>query len=275
MTETTSPLPSFEKPPVIETVLGVFFRPFRKLNCVQQGIYWNEVLRPDFPTYELRPPIEETVERFASDSSLLQAGIRWQVSSEPETPRLWAQSPSNEHILQVQRNAILANWLRRGQYLPFAERLTDFGKRLNQFGDFANRAQFDQELAPSSFTVTYINQIPVESHETWASCAARTLKCFSNPATDWLPDVDRGLLQFSFGFASAPGRLHVVAIPAQAEEGSGLVVRLELTARLMASKETPPLADISKSLQIAHDWVVRGFAALTRPEMHRAWGRTQ
>jgi uncharacterized protein (TIGR04255 family) len=266
-------LPRFEAPPVIETVLGVFFRPLRRLNTVEQGVFWNEVLRGDFPKYELRPPIEEVSERFEGKSAIIQ-GVHWQVSSEPETPRLWAISPSGEHILQVQRNAILANWLRRGaNYLPFQERITSFGSRLNQLGEYARLKDFQQQFSPTSCTATYINQIPIEENEPWAKAAERVLTCFSNPAIDWLPPIDRGRLQFSFPFASERGRLHVVAIPALQEEGQTLVMQLELTARLGLAKEAQTADAALAAVRTAHDWIVRGFATLTRPEMHEIWRR--
>jgi uncharacterized protein (TIGR04255 family) len=263
-------LPSFDRPPVIETVLGVFFRPLKTLNSVRQGIYWNDVLSGDFPEFELRPPVEETTERFNGDFGVLQAGVRWQVSNDPDTPRLWAKSPSDEHILQVQRNAFLANWLRRSQYyVCFDDRLHDFQRRLNQFID-----HFGEELAFSSCTVTYINQVPVDDKEAWEDAVTRVLSSWSRPATGWLPPMEGGRFQFSFAFPKQSGRLHVAVIPARAKQDDRLLVQLELTARSMLTISSTS-DDVASGLRAVHEWVVRGFTALTRPEMHQAWGRTK
>jgi len=274
MTATSSNLPRFDHPPVIETVLGVFFRPLRKLNSVEQGIFWNEVLRGDFPNYELRSPVEEIAERFENDSGFLRSGVRWQVTSEPDTPRLWARSPSEEHILQVQRNALLANWLRRKEnhYHPFSERLADFLNRLNQFVDFTRLAKIDEELQYSSCTITYINHIHLREGEQWMEAAARVLNCWSKPSTGPLPPVDRGQFQFSISFPEENGRLHITVTPALGEQNQGLLLQVELTARLMLPKQSS-IEGVGCGLQTAHDWVVHGFAGLTRPEMHEEWGR--
>jgi uncharacterized protein (TIGR04255 family) len=274
--EMTSPsdLPRFEAPPVIETVLGVYFRPLRQMNTVEQGIFWNEALRGDFPEYELRPPVEEALDRF--DGRPLVQGLRWQLSNEPETPRLWAKSPTGEHILQVQRNAILANWLRQGSaYRPFIERLATFQARLEQLETYALRKDFQQSLSPTSCTVTYINQIPLEPKESWASALERVLICFSNPANDLLPRVDRARLEFSFAFPSERGRLHVVATPGHGKDGRDSVLQLELSSRATLATEEPSLEKAIGMVRTAHDWIVRGFATLTRPEMHRVWRRVQ
>jgi uncharacterized protein (TIGR04255 family) len=268
MSEILNDLPNFERPPVIETVLGVFFRPLKKFNSVQQGIYWNEVLRKDFPEFELRPPVDETTERFNGDSGLLHAGVRWQVSNGADTPRLWAKSPGDEHILQVQRNALLANWLRRSEhYVCFDDRLHDFQRRLSQFID-----HFGEELAYSSCTITYINQVPVEGDEAWSAALTRVLNAWSRPAIDWLPPMEGGHFQFSFAFPKQGGRLHVGVMPARAKPDDRLLVQLEFTARLMFPKSSGN-DDVARGLRAIHEWVVRGFAALTRPEMHREWGR--
>ena len=103
--------PKFKKPPVVETVLGMHFRPLEKLTAARQGIFWEQSLSQDFPELEERLPIEEIQERFDDE---LETGIRWQVSGRPPTPRLWAKSPdsdSGSHVVQIQQNALLANQL--------------------------------------------------------------------------------------------------------------------------------------------------------------------
>jgi len=275
MTGQKNMLPSFERPPVIETVLGVFFRPLRTFNSVRQGIFWREDLQVDFPDFEVRAPVDEIVERFDADSGYLQPGIRWQVSNEPDTPRLWAKSASGEHILQLQRNALLANWLRRAEYRPFDQRLADFERRFQQFDAFSLNS-LKEQVVPVSATISYINHIPVEGGETWASAIERILTCWSSPpAKSWLPAIDRGLLQFSFAFPEDGGRLHATVTPTKSKEVASVSVQLELTGRIMFRKEQQTLAHLLTGLSMAHKWVVMGFADLTRPEMHAYWGRTQ
>ena len=58
MSSTSEALPRFRKPPVIETVFGVFFRPPEKFTSAHQGLLWERCFGPRFPTLEERPPVE-------------------------------------------------------------------------------------------------------------------------------------------------------------------------------------------------------------------------
>lgn len=275
MTGQSPLLPNFDKPPVIETVLGVFFRPLRNLDSVRQGVFWWEVLRSEFPEFELRAPVDEVVERFEAEASDFQAGFRWQVSNAPETPRLWAKSRSGEHILQLQRNALLANWLRRGEYRPFDVRRTDFEQRFGQLDEYS-QSVLGEAIVPVSVTITYINHMPLNERETWAGALRRILNDWSSrSAGAWLPESDPGLVQQSFAFPEKGGRLHATITPAREKDSGNVVVQLELTSRIMLSKEQSPLTLISQGFDAAHEWVVRGFSDITRSEMHELWGRTR
>ncbi|HUE73403.1 MAG TPA: TIGR04255 family protein [Pirellulaceae bacterium] len=277
MTIERTALPYFESPPVIETVLGVFFRPVSQLNSVWQGVFWRECLQSDFPEFELRPPTEEAVERFAPDSQPFQPEVRWQFSAEPEAPRLWAKSPTGEHILQVQRNALLANWLRRNNYRRFEERLREFESRASQLETFISRNSLtDGPLVPASCTVTYVNHIELGEQESWSTALGRTIQMWTADASDeWLPPVERARVQLSFAFPERRGRLHVSARPAQPKDTGNTVLQLELTGRVMLSGEPVGIPGLIAGLKTAHEWVVRGFTAITRAEMHQTWGRIQ
>ena len=52
MTRQEEPLPRFAKPPVIETALGVFFRPPEHFASAQQGILWDRYFREKFSKIE-------------------------------------------------------------------------------------------------------------------------------------------------------------------------------------------------------------------------------
>jgi uncharacterized protein (TIGR04255 family) len=268
----SSDLPRFEAPPVIETVLGVYFRPLHRMNSVEQGIFWSNVLQSDFPFYELRPPLESIVERF-DDPTTRVPSVRWQVSNEPDTPRLWAKSVTGEHILQIQRDGLLANWLRKDGYLPFRERLEALQRRLAEFEDFVRGRNFDQPITPTSCTVTYINHIPATA---WSTAIEQTLACWTGQFSDsWLRPVEQGRLQLSFAYPDAPGRLHVTASSVVERETKQLMLQLELTARVMLATDSGDQASARLALETGHEWVVRGFASMTTPEMHKLWRRVK
>jgi hypothetical protein len=249
------------------------------LNSVWQGVLWGELLRQDLPLIELRPPIEEIVERFDRPSAALEPTLRWEVAGEPETPRLWAKSLDGDRILQVQRNALLTNWLRSASspssYRRFAERKSEFDGRLAQFRDFLTRDGLIEgaSLSPTSCVITYINHIAAE---TWSAALAQSLTCWNGKCSDVsFPSPEQSRLQWSFAFPEDRGRLHVTASWVVQRETKQQVLQLELPARKALEKEHAGWEDVSTSIQAGHAWIVRGITLLTTPEMHLKWGRVQ
>ena len=76
-------LPRFKKPPVVETVLGVHFRPLGKLTSAHQGLRWERCFRHRFPNLEERRPVEEARERFGDKRLADTPAVRWQVMDRP------------------------------------------------------------------------------------------------------------------------------------------------------------------------------------------------
>ncbi|HEY5316206.1 MAG TPA: hypothetical protein VIK18_27000, partial [Pirellulales bacterium] len=59
MSQAATPMPSFAHPPVVETVLGVFFQPPEQFTIVRRSQFWGAELEQAFPNVEERPPIDE------------------------------------------------------------------------------------------------------------------------------------------------------------------------------------------------------------------------
>ena len=51
-------LADYDRPPVVETVMAVQFRPLRALDSVQIMGFWNEMLRGDYPEAEQQPGLQ-------------------------------------------------------------------------------------------------------------------------------------------------------------------------------------------------------------------------
>lgn len=275
MTKSSEALPRFGKPPVIETVLGVHFRPLENFTSAHQGLLWERCFRPNFPKLEERPPVEEFRERFGEER-LAPPMIRWQVSERPEAPRLWAASENGQHVVQIQKNALFANWLKTGDdvtYHPYAERRQEFSRQLGQVEEFFREEAIGQ-LEPTTWSVTYINHVSYEGVQNVGAAVARTLAVWTNQGSDnWLPEPDKVVLEFSFPIPDNVGRLNVNLTPAVILSDKKQVLRLDLTAR--GQLKATDVASALAGIDLGHEWVVQGFASLTRPEMHQEWGKTQ
>lgn len=277
MTSTSEALPRFGKPPVIETVLGVHFRPLEKFTSAHQGLLWERCFRARFPNLEERPPVEEVRERFGEERLAPQV-IRWQVFDRPPALRLWAASENGQHVVQIQKNALFANWLKTGEaaaYRPYSERREEFSQQLSQVEEFLREEEIGQ-LEPTSWSVTYINHIDYEGLHEVGPAVARTLTVWANQfSDDWLPATDKVLLDFAFPMPDNAGRLNVNLKPAVVLSDKRQVLRFDLTARGQLKKESRDVASALAGIDLGHEWIVRGFASLTRPEMHHVWERTQ
>ena len=275
MVESSEALPRFRRPPVIETVLGVHFRPLERFTSAHQGLLWDRCFRAQFPKLEERPPVEEVRERFGEER-LTPPAIRWQVFDRPPAPRLWAASENGRHVVQIQKNTLLANWLKTGEeavYRPYLERRQEFSRQLSQVEEFFHEEEIGQ-LEPTSWIATYINHIDYEGLYDLGPAVARTLTLWTNQLSDdWLRTTDSVMLDFTFPMPDNAGRLNVNVKPVVVLSDKSQVLRLDLTARgQVKTKDVPSVLD---GIDLGHEWVVRGFASLTRHEMHREWERTQ
>jgi uncharacterized protein (TIGR04255 family) len=263
----------FDKPPVVETILGVFFRPLEKLTAAHLGLFWSS-LGDEFPDVEERAPLEENIERFGREL-LGPAALKWRITDRPEMIRLWAKSKDGEHTVQIQRNAILTNWEKSADpnrhYLPYAERHRAFADKLLSFAAFARQHGCD-DVVPTSCLVHYINHIPLSDVSCLAGTLRETVTFWTNQTSDgWLPEPDVVHFDVGFPMPDQQGRLYLAVTPATRRDDGRPLLRIDLIAR--GSPGEPTLDAAVRWLHLGHEWVVCGFASATRPEMHQKWGR--
>jgi uncharacterized protein (TIGR04255 family) len=269
------PLPKFNNPPVVETVLGVFFRPLEGFTVAHQGALWEKHFRQRFPRVEERSPIDEVREDFGNDMRIGSV-LTWQLSDRPPAPRLWAASDDNCQVLQIQRNALLANWLKtddKANYRPYGTRRENFERDLEAVDAYL-ASEGMGHIAPTSWLVTYINHLECDGPPQLFDLLDSMFVVWRYGTNDdWLPNPDKLNLQLAFPFPTQRGRLNVQITPGIQRRDSRYLLKLELTARGTVKKEG--LSAAMDCLDVGHEWVVRGFASLTSQQAHQKWGRTQ
>ena len=141
---------TFEKPPVVETVLGVEFPPIQGWGVQHFGLLWSRI-RERFPKFEQQAPIIPV-------SSV--PAIQFQLGSPPV--RGWYIDRSETRVMQVQFDRFNYNWRER----PGNERYPLYATLRPEFeAEWMHFLRFLQEndLAvptPTQASVTYINHIP-------------------------------------------------------------------------------------------------------------------
>lgn len=274
MADPPTPLPSFRRPPVVETVIGLHFEPLPRFDVAQRSLFWSAI-RTEFPNLEERPPVDEVREDFG-DVTKRVLGIRWKVAEAPIPVRLWAKSGDGRHTIQIQRDALIVNWERDpgspDQYWPYEGRRDDFVGKFTALAEFLEKNQLG-EIKPTSCWVKYINHIEY-GEMTIDHLARSVLSVWNGDTSDgWLPEMEHCDFDMAYRMPDNAGRLHVKLSPAVRRADGHQVLRMELTAR-----GTPRDTSVGATLNWldqGHEWIVRGFTSLTRAEKHEQWERTR
>ena len=265
-------LPEFENPPVVEVVCGVLFQELASLLAPHLGLLWEKFKR-DYPTCQEVPPLASIVERFDE-----AAQVQIEFTDKPPLPRIWLIHRNQNGIIQVQRDRFLHNWKKvppDDEYPRYRAVIQMFRDRLATFEAFLTETGLGT-IEPKQYELTYVNQIPAGQAWTTLDDLGKVFPDFA-----WRPSQQRFLpspeivnWRTSFVLPERSGRLHATIRTGKRAEDGTRILGLELTARGMpaeASREA-----MWRWFDLAHEWVVRGFADLTGNEMHDSvWRRTR
>jgi len=271
MPNTSTPLPEFEDPPVIETVLSVEFAPLEAWKIPQFGLFWND-LRTDYPRFEIQPPLATPEEARTKEDRILQAVL---VEFMPHPlVRCWYIHADGARLLQVQSDRFIHNW-RKGDdsaaYPRYDTIRPMFEREWARFVAFLTREKLGAP-EPMRCEVTYVNHL-VKGRE-WNSLAdlAKVFAPWSGRTTNgWLPAPNGFAINVCFPIPEEKGSLTIQTQMAVRKSDKKDIVQMTLTAR--GRPASPAIADVLNWLDLGREWVVRGFADFTSPDMHKLWRR--
>lgn len=272
MTELKRPLPAFENPPVIETVLGVQFAPLESFTIPCFGLYWQRI-RGRYPVQETQPALTRILEDFGTRLPV-RPPLGIELVSQPEV-RCWFIDASSTELIQVQRDRFIRNWRKvgDGDIYPRYERLKP------QFEhDWAVFCAFLREFELGSpevnqCEVTYINHFEIGRELDAYGEAHKVIRLLSSEArSEFLPGPEIVRINTTYMMADKKGRLHVELQPVIRRHDAREMLQLTLTARGRPASSRPK--DVLEWFDMGHEWIVRGFTDLTTEAMHRLWRRT-
>ncbi len=268
---TQQKLPRFGNPPVTETVLGLEFKPLEKWDVPYFGLYW-QTIRAEFPEFEVKPPVVSQIERFDGG---IEPTRNLRFLSHPEI-RCWYIKADKRTLVQVQRDRFIVNW-RKGsqsdQYPHYEETMRPFFQNeLRRFKRFVEEYQLG-EVGAIQCEVTYINHLEKGKEWDGASEIGRVFTSWANQfRTSFLPKPEDAEFGLRFALPNNIGRLHVSVQPAIRNSDKKEILQLTLTVRGKPADNNENA--IMAFLDLGREWVVRGFAELTTPEMHKLWERS-
>jgi uncharacterized protein (TIGR04255 family) len=265
-------LPRFRKPPVSEVAVGVQFP--AALNPVHLGLYYQRV-KARFPKLQTHPAIPPSFETFGG-APIMAFNVQMPLFQ----PRMWFLSEDENSLIQLQSDRLLFNWrggVGRPPYPHFEAVYSQFVMAFDELETLA-KAEGIPGIAVNQCEVTYVNPLPSSSTKVPMSEPDKIFNIWTNArGADWKePPEDLSFTvryRLNDGEGKPIGRLTValsslISIP-QMSPG----FQLQMTARgVPKGKGREGVAAFHENGRQA---IVRCFAGITTPEMHKLWERFQ
>jgi uncharacterized protein (TIGR04255 family) len=176
---------------------------------------------------------------------------------------LWFQSDDRSRLVQLQRDWLACNWqgLSDVTYPRYEATEQYFLGTWDKLATFLAAGNYDGPVA-NQCELTYVNHIVPGKVWSRRGQVDKVLRV-AGKASRFLPEPEDA--QFTFRYripyeGRDVGRLYVQAAPGAKNDGSP-VIQLNMIARGL------PLAEgrdgLTAFFRLAHEWIVRGFAAVT------------
>ncbi|MGA2403522.1 MAG: TIGR04255 family protein [Syntrophobacteraceae bacterium] len=263
------PLPDFENPPVIEVVCGIQFKPLVKFLSPHIGLLWGR-FKAEYPETREVAPLNPVVEKFDTPPQ-----VSFEISNTPPLPRVWFLESKGNCVIQVQRDRLLHNWRKvdnKDQYPRYENVKENFSDALTNFKSFLAENSLGA-IEPVQYEMTYINHIL--QGEGWRDLSeiGDVFPDFSFRRADkrFLPAPNSLNWHTSFMLPQATGRLHARIRYVKLRDTGKPLLLLDLTVRGIGEDSSPEA--MGAWFDVAHEWIVRGFADLTGNEVQKIWKR--
>jgi uncharacterized protein (TIGR04255 family) len=268
VSQSSLPLPTFDRPPLVETVLSVQFEPQRKITNAHLGAFWARH-RDSWPEVQHRSPIEPNSEVLGEAGAWLPRRLQLTLSQNPET-RLQLVNQQQDRMLQIQNGRLVYNWRRGANPYPrFSTINQEFTEVWTKFHDFIQDEGFPAPV-PTQWEVVYVNHVDrgeLWQHSSdWADLVPGMFSAMKAPESIATPESWSG--QRIFRLKDDYGRLYVDAIPHFADEVERLVLRLTARGPTTGNDKV-----MTYDLNLGHESIVLMFDALISDKARRHWGR--
>lgn len=259
----------FEKPPVVETVLGFQFERLSHCSNAHLGAFWKS-LGDEWPIVEDASPLKVGIERFGREQDWGPLAHRLELTQEPVS-RLQIRKKDESRMVQVQRDALYYNWLgHSGDDYPSYDRvLPEFEKMLENFREFTRSEGFG-DLKPLQWEVTYVNHIAKgtvwDAPADWSTVLPSLLG--AGTAEPLVTESVSG--EWKYTIPDNRGRLYVLVRSGRIGGIDGEeILLMKLTARGKISDK--PGEELRDGLDFGHEVIVSTFGKLTSRRAHGYW----
>jgi uncharacterized protein (TIGR04255 family) len=270
VTQTPQTLPEYESPPINEVVCGIQFERLEKFLNPYLGMLW-EQYKPEYSECQEVAPLMPAIEKFDTPAQVATPYV-----DVPPLPRTWFIRSEGNSLIQVQRDRFLHNWREirpDDEYPRYHHIIEEFQVLFAKFTSFLEEHNIGVVI-PLQYELTYINLIP--QGQGW-NTIVDVEKVFPNftwqrREDSFLPSPETVNWNTNFILPEQSGRLHTRVQTALRRTDGLPFLRFELTARGIGEFNT--LETMWNWFEVAHEYIVRGFAELTASEVQRQiWRR--
>jgi len=270
-------LADFDRPPVNEVFLSIQFASLSGLQSGHIGLLWN-TLRKEYPTIIEQGPLNPVFETFGPTSGMQPPSVQIQMLLAPPMSRFWFQEASGEELVQIQQDRIIHNWRSQdvaNRYPRYESIRARFVSEVDRLMAFLRTEKLG-ELKPNQCEVSYTNIIEFPDGSNPHHHLERITPLWAGRYSEPLPlEFENAAAQARYILRNGDkpyGRIYVNFSPAQRLTDQKPVVRLEILAR--GKPDDGSIDAAFRLLDVEREAIVRTFAAVTTPEMHKIWGRT-
>lgn len=273
---TTAPikrsLPEYEKPPLVETIVGVQFERLAGFNNAHLGAFWKALPCEEWSATFDAPLLEPQFERFG-DSGKWGRGPQLRLTDDAAS-RLQIKNRDGDRMIQVQNGRLHFNWMGHagGPYPRYEKVREEFRLALHRFVEFLAAEQLG-EFRANQWELTYLNQIPKGTVWSTPGDWGFFRPLGGVPTFEQVVEAESFAGKWHFTIPRQRGRLHV-------EWRHGLksgpdnteVVVLTLTARGAIEPPGTDAGAIFAGLDLGHETIVLSFEKLMSDEANQYWG---
>jgi len=268
-------LPDFERPPVTEVALSIQFAHLQRVTNIHGGLLWQE-FQAAYPRCEEHATLAPRFEIFGPKAA---PGHQIEFVTGAPAVRYWYVAEDGCSLLQFQPDRLIHNWRqqRPSDQYPRYENIRDgFKKEVATFQRFLETRDLGL-VKPNQCEAIYINHIALPDGTDPRNSPQRIFVFWGDqPTWQGLPDMEDAAAQLRFLLTDEGkqvGRLYAQVAPVLRRSDMKPFLQLTLTARGRPHSETVEAA--FNFLDFGRQAIVRGFKALTKPEMHEYWGIRQ
>jgi uncharacterized protein (TIGR04255 family) len=284
--QTPAKLPKFTNPPVVEVLLSAQFQQLAGMNVGHLGLLW-ERFKTKFPRTAQQPALPHIIERKGVNAAPVMPTFSLMAPAD-QVPRFWMIGEDDSDLVQVQSDRFMRNW-RRYHNAEMVYPSYDGHNRPEFLLDFETFRSFviEQgwgELNIDQCEVAYVNHIKPGKgwkdfsqldrvFKGWASEYPRLAGSAANSiACRIRHEVSDGHDKFIGHLFIELDSAYAVPTPPASGELSPLF-QLQLIVRGRPLREG--VQGVMEFMDRAHSIIVKSFAAITTPKMHKIWERTQ